>query len=148
MGPIVAFTMAGLLFIYSRSSIRAAKRNAERHRVADGGQISWYVNPVQLVFRMRIFDLHLLVEVIKILFENWSLRSSSLIVETFCFRFNESQRRHGALKKPGETDFHTKLVVDTRDESKIVDVAGKGNKILEEKQGLRTKKHDRREHDA
>lgn len=42
MGPLVAFTMAGLLFVYTRSSIRAAKRNAERHRVADGGQISWY----------------------------------------------------------------------------------------------------------
>lgn len=34
--------MAGLLFVYTRSSIYAAKRNAERHRVADGGQISWY----------------------------------------------------------------------------------------------------------
>ncbi len=39
--PLVAFTMAGLLFIYSRSSIKAAKRNAERHRMADGGQICW-----------------------------------------------------------------------------------------------------------
>ena len=39
--PLVAFTMAGLLFIYARSSIYAAKRNAERHRTADGGQISW-----------------------------------------------------------------------------------------------------------
>ena len=34
--------MAGLLFVYTRSSIYAAKRNAERHRTADGGQISWY----------------------------------------------------------------------------------------------------------
>ena len=34
--------MAGLLFVYSRSSIHAAKRNAARHRAADGGQISWY----------------------------------------------------------------------------------------------------------
>lgn len=41
VGPIVAFTMAGLLFVYSRTSIKAAKRNAERHRSADGGQISW-----------------------------------------------------------------------------------------------------------
>lgn len=41
IGPIAAFTMAGLLFIYSRTSIKAAKRNAERHRSADGGQISW-----------------------------------------------------------------------------------------------------------
>lgn len=30
-----------MLFVYSRTSIKAAKRNAERHRVADGGQISW-----------------------------------------------------------------------------------------------------------
>ncbi len=34
--------MAGLLFVYTRSSIYAAKRNAELHRAADGGQISWY----------------------------------------------------------------------------------------------------------
>ena len=33
--------MAGLLFVYTRSSIHAAKRNAARHRAADGGQISW-----------------------------------------------------------------------------------------------------------
>ncbi|KAM0797491.1 hypothetical protein BDR22DRAFT_892337 [Usnea florida] len=42
LAPIVAVTMAGLLFVYSRSSILAAKRNAARHRAADGGQISWY----------------------------------------------------------------------------------------------------------
>ena len=34
--------MAGILFVYTRSSIYAAKRNAERHRAADGGQISWF----------------------------------------------------------------------------------------------------------
>ena len=39
--PIVAVTMAGMLFVYSRTSIKAAKRHAERHRMADGGQISW-----------------------------------------------------------------------------------------------------------
>ena len=33
--------MAGILFVYSRSSIAAAKRNAQRYREADGGQISW-----------------------------------------------------------------------------------------------------------
>lgn len=42
VAPIAAFTMAGLLFVYTRSSIHAAKRNVERHRAADGGQISWY----------------------------------------------------------------------------------------------------------
>ncbi|KAK7720158.1 hypothetical protein SLS57_005564 [Botryosphaeria dothidea] len=41
MAPLAAFTMAGLLFIYTRTSIRAAKLNAQKHREADGGQISW-----------------------------------------------------------------------------------------------------------
>lgn len=40
-GPFIALTMAGMLYVYSRSSIQAAKRNAARHRAADGGQISW-----------------------------------------------------------------------------------------------------------
>ena len=39
--PIIAITMASILFVYSRSSIYAAKNNAKRHREADGGQISW-----------------------------------------------------------------------------------------------------------
>jgi hypothetical protein len=39
--PLAAFTMAALLFVYARSSIVAAKRNAQSHRAADGGQISW-----------------------------------------------------------------------------------------------------------
>lgn len=34
--------MAGLLFVYSRTSIQAAKRNAQKHREADGGQINWH----------------------------------------------------------------------------------------------------------
>ena len=41
VAPIVAVTMAGLLFVYARTFIQAAKRNAQRHREADGGQISW-----------------------------------------------------------------------------------------------------------
>lgn len=41
VAPIAAFTMAGLLYVYTRSSIKAAKRNAERTRLADGGQINW-----------------------------------------------------------------------------------------------------------
>ncbi|KAF2759725.1 hypothetical protein EJ05DRAFT_484642 [Pseudovirgaria hyperparasitica] len=39
--PIVAFTMAGVLFVYTRSSIKAAKINAAKHRDADGGELSW-----------------------------------------------------------------------------------------------------------
>jgi hypothetical protein len=42
MAPLAAFTMAGLLFVYTRTSIRAAKLNAQKHREADGGQISWH----------------------------------------------------------------------------------------------------------
>lgn len=40
--PLAAFTMATLLFVYTRTSIQAAKRNAQKHREADGGQISWH----------------------------------------------------------------------------------------------------------
>lgn len=37
VAPAAAFTMAILLFVYSRTSIRAAKANARRHREADSG---------------------------------------------------------------------------------------------------------------
>ncbi|KIV88696.1 hypothetical protein PV10_08354 [Exophiala mesophila] len=37
--PIAALVMAGLLYTYSVTSIRAAKRNARLHREADGGQL-------------------------------------------------------------------------------------------------------------
>ncbi|ETI22474.1 hypothetical protein G647_06549 [Cladophialophora carrionii CBS 160.54] len=37
--PIAAIVMAGLLYTYSVTSIRAAKRNAQLHREADGGQL-------------------------------------------------------------------------------------------------------------
>lgn len=39
--PLVGLTMTGLFFVYARSSVFAAKHNAELHRMADGGQISW-----------------------------------------------------------------------------------------------------------
>lgn len=39
--PLAAFCMASILFVYARTSIQAAKRNAQRHREADGGQINW-----------------------------------------------------------------------------------------------------------
>jgi hypothetical protein len=39
VAPIAAFTMAGILLIYTRSSIRAAKLSVQRYREADGGQI-------------------------------------------------------------------------------------------------------------
>jgi hypothetical protein len=39
--PLAAFVMASILFVYTRTSIQAAKRNAQKHREADGGQISW-----------------------------------------------------------------------------------------------------------
>ena len=41
VAPLAAFTMAGLLFVYARTSIRAAKLNAQQKREADGGLINW-----------------------------------------------------------------------------------------------------------
>lgn len=38
VAPVAAFTMACILFVYARTSIRAAKANAQRHRDADGGE--------------------------------------------------------------------------------------------------------------
>lgn len=38
---IAAFTTTGLLFMYSRTSIKSAKRDAARQRAADGGQFDW-----------------------------------------------------------------------------------------------------------
>ncbi|KAM3420449.1 hypothetical protein BST61_g3719 [Cercospora zeina] len=37
VAPAAAFTMACLLFVYAKTSIRAAKANAQRHRDADTG---------------------------------------------------------------------------------------------------------------
>lgn len=34
--------MATILFVYARTSIQAAKKNAQQHREADGGQINWH----------------------------------------------------------------------------------------------------------
>ena len=90
--------MAGLLYVYSRSSIHAAKRNAERHRAADGGQISWY---------------------------------------------NESQRRHGALKRPEEPHFIKQLIGGTDD--KTEQVMGKGSRHSSEEEVLRARKDKRRD---
>lgn len=41
MAPIAAFTMAGLVFLYTRSSIRAAKLDVQQRRAEGGGQIDW-----------------------------------------------------------------------------------------------------------
>jgi len=41
VAPLAAITMAGILFVYARTSIHAARLNAQRHREADGGQINW-----------------------------------------------------------------------------------------------------------
>lgn len=45
VAPLIALTMAGLLYVYSTASVSAAKKNAKSHRIADGGQISWYFLP-------------------------------------------------------------------------------------------------------
>jgi hypothetical protein len=33
--------MAGILFVYARTSIHAARLNAQKHRETDGGQLNW-----------------------------------------------------------------------------------------------------------
>ena len=38
-GTITAIILGGLLYTYSVTSVRAAKRNAQLHREADGGQV-------------------------------------------------------------------------------------------------------------
>jgi hypothetical protein len=39
--PLAAFTMAAILFVYARTSIHAARLNAQKHRETDGGQLNW-----------------------------------------------------------------------------------------------------------
>lgn len=39
--PVAAVALGAIFFVYSRTSIQAAKENARRHREADGGSISW-----------------------------------------------------------------------------------------------------------
>lgn len=53
-------------------------------------------------------------------------------------RYNESQRRHGALDKPNQQEALTQLDVGTKTRSdKMV---GKGVRVSEEQEKLRTKK--------
>ncbi|KAH6875910.1 hypothetical protein J4E91_001986 [Alternaria rosae] len=56
MAPLAALTMAGLLFVYARTSIRAAKLNAKKHREADGGQISWHKESMRRHGQMERLD--------------------------------------------------------------------------------------------
>lgn len=56
MAPLAAFTMAGLLFVYTRTSIRAAKLNAQKSREADGGQISWHNESLRRHGQMQKVD--------------------------------------------------------------------------------------------
>lgn len=43
MAPLAAFTMATLLFAYTRSSIRAAKLSVEKHKEQGGGKVNWAI---------------------------------------------------------------------------------------------------------
>ena len=50
--------MASLLLVYARSSIYAAKRNADRHRAADGGQISWHSESKRRLGALELPEAH------------------------------------------------------------------------------------------
>lgn len=39
--PVAGLALGAIFFVYSRTSIQAAKENARKHREADGGTISW-----------------------------------------------------------------------------------------------------------
>ena len=39
--PLSAVLLSGMIFVYSRTTVAAAKENARRAREADGGSISW-----------------------------------------------------------------------------------------------------------
>jgi hypothetical protein len=41
MVPMAAFTMAGIVIVYIRSSIRAAKLNVEKRKEEGGGRVDW-----------------------------------------------------------------------------------------------------------
>jgi len=72
VAPLFAFTMAGLLFVYSRTSIQAAKRNAKSHRIADGGQISWYLLPCCLMTSVNLFGRPLVYKPLKLPCIDWA----------------------------------------------------------------------------
>ena len=48
--------MAGILFVWNRSSIHAAKRNAKTVRESDGGQISWKNEDLRRHGQMKRFE--------------------------------------------------------------------------------------------
>ncbi|KAF1358353.1 hypothetical protein EJ07DRAFT_124691 [Lizonia empirigonia] len=102
MAPLAALTMAGLLFVYARTSIRAAKLNAQKHREADGGQISWHKESLRRHGQLERLD-----------------NDSSTLKEAFVGSFSKN-------KKPKEVDAEEKLRTDrSKDEEELRKLMGK-----------------------
>lgn len=102
MAPLAALTMAGLLFVYARTSIRAAKLNAQKHREADGGQISWHKESLRRHGQLERLD-----------------NDSSTLKEAFVGSFSKK-------KKPKEADAEEKLRTDrSKDEEELRKLMGK-----------------------
>lgn len=94
--------MAGLLFVYARTSIRAAKLNAQKHREADGGQISWHKESLRRHGQLERLD-----------------NDSSTLKEAFVGSFSKK-------KKPKEVDAEEKLRTDrSKDEEELRKLMGK-----------------------
>ena len=47
MAPLAAFTMAGIVFLYTRSSIKAAKLSVQQNREQGGGKVNWRVESMR-----------------------------------------------------------------------------------------------------
>lgn len=142
VGPVFALTMVGLFFVYSRVSVQAAKKNAERHRVADGGQISWYVCLNQASpysFADKISSMWIPSPYLPNLLSNANVW---YIVDARS-RYNENQRRHGALQRPEGGNLFAQLFVNTKPETPKD--ARKSDRRPEEEQILKAKNNSRKE---
>ena len=102
MAPLAALTMAGLLFVYARTSIRAAKLNAQKHREADGGQISWHKESLRRHGQLERLD-----------------NDSSTLKEAFVGSFSGGKKRK-------EAEAEEKLRTDrSKDEEELRKLMGK-----------------------
>lgn len=94
--------MAGLLFVYARTSIRAAKLNAQKHREADGGQISWHKESLRRHGQLERVD-----------------DDRSTIKEAF---MADMSRKKQTLAKPDESQARTER---SADEDRLRKIMGK-----------------------
>lgn len=101
MAPLAALTMAGLLFVYARTSIRAAKLNAQKHREADGGQISWHKESLRRHGQLERLD-----------------NDKSTFKEAFVGSFKSDKKKDGNAEEKSRTEY-------SKDEEELRRIIGK-----------------------